>query len=102
MKGNGVKEEDGFTLVNMSHSQVSFSRDPYILASLAKQVFYSREDESSNWHVAMRGPFRRFSQKEFEAGDGDVSPLSANIDMGVDLDETENERADCVGIYVWL
>ncbi|CAE6069698.1 unnamed protein product [Arabidopsis arenosa] len=81
VKGNRVKEEDGFTLVNLNHSQVSFSRDPYILASLAKQVFYSREDESSSWHVAMRGPSRRFSQNEFEAGDADISPLPANIDM---------------------
>ncbi|KAG7572280.1 Transposase Tnp1/En/Spm-like [Arabidopsis suecica] len=63
VKGNGVKEEDGFTLVNLNHSQVSFSRDPYILASQAKQVFYSRENESSSWYVAMRGPSRRFSQK---------------------------------------
>ncbi|CAE5974205.1 unnamed protein product [Arabidopsis arenosa] len=94
VKGNGVKEEDGFTLVNLNHSQVSFSRDPYILASQAKQVFYSREDESSSWYVAMRGPSRRFSQKDFQAGNADISPLPANIDMGVDLDEAENERTD--------
>jgi len=100
VKGNGVKEDDGFTLVNLNHSQVSFSKDPYILASLAKQVFYSREDESSSWHVAMRGPSRRFSQKEFDAGDADISPLPANIDMSVNLDETENGRTDCEGIYV--
>ncbi|XP_018475621.1 uncharacterized protein LOC108846934 [Raphanus sativus] len=43
VKGNGVKIEDCFTLVNMTHSQASFSSDPYILASQAKQVFYSRE-----------------------------------------------------------
>ncbi|CAE6010378.1 unnamed protein product [Arabidopsis arenosa] len=99
VKGNGVKEEDGFTLVNLNHSQVSFSRDPYILASQAKQVFYSRENESSSWYVAMRGPSRRFSQKDFQDGIADICPLPANIDMGDDLDEAENERTDCEGIY---
>ncbi|CAE6074033.1 unnamed protein product [Arabidopsis arenosa] len=94
VKGNGVKEEDSFTLVNLNHSQVSFSRDPYILASQAKQVFYSREDESSSWYVAMRGPSRRFSQKDFQDGIADICPLPANIDMGDDLDEAENERTD--------
>ncbi|XP_010490056.1 PREDICTED: uncharacterized protein LOC104767772 [Camelina sativa] len=54
--GNGVKVDDGFTLVNLNHSQISFLRDPYILASQAKQVFYSREDETSSWYVVMRGP----------------------------------------------
>jgi len=48
----------------------------------------------------MRGPSRRFSQREFEAGEADISPLATNIDMGVNLDETENERANCEGIYV--
>ena len=40
IKGNGVKVEDGFTLVNLHQSQVTFAKDPYILASQAKQVFY--------------------------------------------------------------
>ena len=53
--GNGVKVEDGFTLVNLNQSQMAFARDPYILASQAKQIFYSRVDESSSWYVAMRG-----------------------------------------------
>jgi len=48
VRGNGVKVEDGFTLVNLFQSQVSFARDPFILASQAKQIFYSREDDSSN------------------------------------------------------
>lgn len=52
-RGNGVKVEDGFTLVNLNQSQVSFSKDPFILASQAKQVFYSREDDSSSWYVLM-------------------------------------------------
>ena len=33
VRGNGVKVEDGFTLVNLNQSQISFMRDPYILAS---------------------------------------------------------------------
>lgn len=44
-KGNGLKEEDGFTLVNFSLNQAAFLQDPYIMPSQARQVFYSREDD---------------------------------------------------------
>ena len=59
VRGNRVKVEDGFTLVNLNHSQVSFLKDPFILASQAKQVFYSREDDASSWYVVMRSSSRR-------------------------------------------
>ncbi|KDO53175.1 hypothetical protein CISIN_1g043996mg, partial [Citrus sinensis] len=45
---NGVKFEDGFTLVNLHQGQHQFARDSFILASQAKQVFYSRENDSSS------------------------------------------------------
>lgn len=102
VKVNGVKIEEGFTLVNMNHSQVPFSRDPYILASHAKQVFYLREDEASNWYVVMRGPSRRYSKKEFDDGIAEIGPLPSNVDMDVDMYEAENSRADCEGIYVLI
>ncbi|XP_013594286.1 PREDICTED: uncharacterized protein LOC106302291 [Brassica oleracea var. oleracea] len=100
VKGNGVKIEDGFTLVNMNQSQASFASDPYILASQAKQVFYSREDESSNWYIVMRGPSRRYSKEDIQEGNADIGPLPSNFDMDVDMDEAENARTDCEGIYV--
>ncbi|OAO89364.1 hypothetical protein AXX17_ATUG01290 [Arabidopsis thaliana] len=46
--GNGVKEEDGFTLVNLHMNQTAYLKDPFILPSQAKQVFYPREDDDSN------------------------------------------------------
>jgi len=76
VKSNGVKQEDGFTLVNLNHSQVSFLRDPYILASQAKQVFYLKEDDSSPWYVALRGSSRRFGQKEFVDSVATIGTLS--------------------------
>lgn len=100
VKGNGVKIEDGFTLVNKSHSQASFASDPYILASQAKQVFYSREDESSNWYIVMKGPSRRYSKEDMQEGNADIGPLPSDVDMDVDIDEAENARTDCEGIYV--
>ncbi|CAA7046831.1 unnamed protein product [Microthlaspi erraticum] len=57
--GNGVKEEDGFTLVNLHMNQTAYLKDPFILPSQAKQVFYSREDDNSNWYVVMRAPLLR-------------------------------------------
>ena len=96
IKGNRVKIEDGFTLVNMNHSQASFASDPYILASQVRQVFYSGEDESSNWYIVMRGPSRRYSHEDTQEGTADSGPLPSNID----IDESENARSDCDGIYV--
>ncbi|XP_013607989.1 PREDICTED: uncharacterized protein LOC106314704 [Brassica oleracea var. oleracea] len=95
VKGNGVKIEDGFTLVNMHHSQASFFADPYILASQAKQVFYSRENESSNWYIFMRCPSRRYSKEDVQEGAADIGPLPTNIDMDVDNDYADNARTDC-------
>ncbi|XP_024011315.1 uncharacterized protein LOC112086578 [Eutrema salsugineum] len=97
--GNEVKIEDGFTLVNMSQSQVSFLREPYILASQAKQVFYLREDAESSWHVVMRGPSRRY-KNDLDDGIGEIGPLPSNVDMDIHMDESENARTDCEGIYV--
>ncbi|KAH9680378.1 hypothetical protein KPL71_026529 [Citrus sinensis] len=48
---NGVKVEEGFTLVNLHEGQSQFGNDPFILASQAKQVFYSEDIEKSNWGV---------------------------------------------------
>ncbi|CAA7040016.1 unnamed protein product [Microthlaspi erraticum] len=61
-KGNGVKEEEAFTLVNLYMNQSAFLQDPYILASQAKQVFYSREDDTSPWYVVMRTPPRGYHE----------------------------------------
>ena len=99
VRGNGVREEDGYTLVNLNQSQVSFSRDPYILASQAKQVFYCREDDTSSWYVVLRGPSRRYSDQEEEVT-ADIGPLPSTVDMEVEIDEAHNARADCEGIYV--
>lgn len=100
VKGNGVKIEDGFTLVDLHHSQASFASDPYILASQAKQVFYSREHESSHWYTVMRGPSRKYSKEDIHEGTADIGPLPSNIDMEIDIDDAENVRSDCEGIYV--
>ena len=55
---DGVRVEDGFVLVNLHQSQGKHVRDPFILASQAKQVFYSREDDSFDWYIILRAPPR--------------------------------------------
>ena len=100
VRGNGVKVEDGFTLVNLNQSQVSFLKDPFILASQAKQVFYSRVDDSSSWYVAMKGSSRRYSKEDAQEGNAEIGPLPADIDMDAEMDEAEYARSDCEGIYV--
>jgi hypothetical protein len=60
---NGLKVDDhGFTLVNLHQGQNQFTNDPFILASQAKQVFYSRESDTSNWYVVLKTPPRSFDE----------------------------------------
>ena len=51
---NGVKKLDFYTLVNFNIGQNQSIRDPYVLASQVKKAFYARENESSNWYIALK------------------------------------------------
>ncbi|KAK3219664.1 hypothetical protein Dsin_013634 [Dipteronia sinensis] len=62
--GSDVKIEDGFTLVNLHPLVNKFDRDPFILASQATQVFYSRENDTPNWYVVLKAPPRGFHDLE--------------------------------------
>ncbi|XP_073304106.1 uncharacterized protein [Primulina huaijiensis] len=98
----GIKMEDGFTLVNLHQGLRTFEGDPFILASQAKQVFHSRDNDESNWYVLLKAPPRgmhNMNLLEEEAYTSftplDVSTLEINI--------TEKEpyaRNECEGIDV--
>nr|XP_011465696.1 PREDICTED: uncharacterized protein LOC101306728 [Fragaria vesca subsp. vesca] len=88
--GTGVKVEDGFTLVNLHKGQHQFDRDPFIFASQAKQVFYSRESDTSNWHVVLRAPRRGFFQN-------DGVDESTDIPVDVSDIDSDSECEDCDG-----
>ena len=64
----GVKKSEFYTLVNFNIGQAQSSRDPFVLASQVKKAFYARENESSNWYIALkdsnRGCFRLESIEE--------------------------------------
>ncbi|XP_013729011.2 uncharacterized protein LOC106432716 [Brassica napus] len=102
-KGHGVTEEEGFTLVNLHVNQSAFRQDPYIMLSQAKQVFYSREDESSPWYVVMKAPPRGYHELETEAEF--VAPVSS-LQHSEDLENQSSDdesfcvRDDCEGIYI--
>ena len=102
-KGNGVKEEDGFTLVNLHLNQSAFLKDPYILASQAKQVFYSVEDDSSPWSVVMRAPPRGYheleTEEKFVAESVSIQEFDDLEDHSSD-DENFCVRNDCEGVLV--
>ncbi|CAA7049789.1 unnamed protein product [Microthlaspi erraticum] len=92
-KGNGLKEEDGFTLVNLHMSQSTFISDPYILASQAKQVFYSREEGSSPWYVFMRAPPRGYHELETEE---EFVSATLRIPTEEEGDNSSDDEAFCV------
>ncbi|XP_048617693.1 uncharacterized protein LOC125589230 [Brassica napus] len=99
---NGVKEEDGFTLVNLHMNQAAYLKDPFILPSQAKQVFYSREDDASNWYVVMRAPPKGYHELETEEDLGGAPlPVQEVDDMGDDMDDDSvYVRDDCEGLFV--
>ncbi|XP_056843210.1 uncharacterized protein LOC130495735 [Raphanus sativus] len=100
---NGVKEEDGFTLVNLHMNQAAYLKDPFILPSQAKQVFYSREDDASNWYVVMRAPPRGYHELETEEDLGGAPlPIQEVDDMGDEAsdDDSVYVRDDCEGLLV--
>ena len=71
---NGVRDDDGFILVNLHEGQSQFEKDPFILASQANQVFYSRETNSSNWYVVLKAPSRGFQDLQLY-DESDNEPL---------------------------
>ncbi|CAE5962892.1 unnamed protein product [Arabidopsis arenosa] len=99
-KGNGVKEEDGFTLVNLHLNQSAFLQDPYILAAQAKQVFYSREDDFSPWYVVMKAPPRGYHELETEEEFAAATIVTQdNVELGNESDdESFYVRNDCEGM----
>ncbi|TYK17902.1 uncharacterized protein E5676_scaffold306G001840 [Cucumis melo var. makuwa] len=97
---NGVKVEEGFTLVNLHQSQSKFVREPFILASQAKQVFYARENDTSNWYVVLKAPPRGFHDLEmYDENYDDTLVSNENISNAVeDVDESDEltyARQDC-------
>ncbi|CAA2967341.1 Hypothetical predicted protein [Olea europaea subsp. europaea] len=99
--GNGVKVDDCFTLVNLHQGQNNFLKDHFILASQAKQVFYLRENDSSNWYVVLKAPPRGFHDLEMYDENEEVNvrnSVSLNID---DVNEKISYvRGDCEGTLI--
>lgn len=103
--GHGVRFEDGFTLVNLPQDENQYEREPFILASQAKQVFYSRETDSSNWYVLLKAPPRGYYELEMYDENEDMSSRPqhvSSLDLNIDDDNDEGSfvREDCEGILV--
>lgn len=102
-KGHGVKEKQGFTLVNLQVNQSPYIQDPYIMASQAKQIFYPKEDDSSPWSVVMRAPPRGYheleSEEEFVAPPMTVPEIDDYGNQSSD-DESFCVRDDCEAVLV--
>ncbi|KAK9289285.1 hypothetical protein L1049_017761 [Liquidambar formosana] len=100
---NGVKIEDGFTLVNLHEGLSQFERDPFILASHAEQVFYSRDSDTSSWYVVLRAPPRGFHELEMydETTCMPFAPVDVSrLDIDVDIENESYVRMDCEGLLV--
>ena len=99
---NDVKVEDGFTLVNLHPRVRSFTRDPFILAEQAHQVFFSRESNTSPWYVVLRAPPRGFH--DLDNFDEIAYRTSAPFDVTLPdcrLDEDDDFiRRDCEDIII--
>ena len=65
----GVKKLEFYTLLKFTVSQAQSTMDPFILCSQAKQAFYARENDTSNWFIALKasnkGCFEQDADEEF-------------------------------------
>ena len=59
---SGIKKLDWYTLVNLQQGQNVCDREPFILSSQAKNVFYVRESEKSNWYIVLHVSPRGYLQ----------------------------------------
>lgn len=90
--GSGVKVEECFTLVNLHQGQHQFENDPFIFASQANQVFYSRHDDTSNWYVVLKAPRRGVS--ESDTNGNDCIPFAPLDVSNLTLEDKDYERHD--------
>ncbi|XP_042388109.1 uncharacterized protein LOC121980216 [Zingiber officinale] len=100
--GIGIKIEDGFTLINLHQGLSTFESDPFILASQAKQVFYFRDDDESNWYVLLKAPPRGIHDMNLIEEDAYTSSTPLDVSR-LEINITENEpyvRNECEGIDV--
>ena len=77
----------------------------YILASQAKQVFYVRENDTSNWYVLLKGPHRGFH--DFDMYDHEYSgtmvineQILSTLEDIDENDEITYAREDCEGVFI--
>lgn len=102
--GNDVKVEDGFPLVNFRQGHNQFEKDPFILASQAKQVFYSKDSDTSTWHVVLRATPRGFNELEMydETAYMPSTPLDVSrLDLNIVNEDEPYVRQDCESIEVF-
>ncbi|XP_042451966.1 uncharacterized protein LOC122036612 [Zingiber officinale] len=100
--GTGIKMDDGFTLVNLHQGLRTFENDPFILASQAKQVFYSRENDESKWYVLLKAPPRGIHNMDLLEEDAYTSSKPLDVSR-LEINITEKEpysRNECEGIDV--
>ena len=99
----GVKQDLGFTMVNLRQHKNQYQNDPFILASQARQVFYSRESDNSNWFVMLKPPPRGFHELEQYNENEDTICLPVDpstLDLQVDDEPETYARTDAEPILV--
>lgn len=92
--------------MNLHQGQSQFEKDPFIQASQGKQVFYSRESETSNWYVVLKAPPRGFPHLE-SYDEAAYVPSTISDAFRVDLSHSDDDdddhaylRTDCEGVEV--
>jgi hypothetical protein len=94
---NGVRiDELGFTLVDFC--RLSYTDEPFIMASQAKKVFYVKEPFNERWSVVLQGK-NVHSSDENQDANLDVSetpPFSTNVPTFIE----ENEDDDVLAIRI--
>ena len=72
--GRGIKRDE-YGDISVHFARTLFTYEPFVLASQAKQIFYVKNANESNWHTVIEMQPRDLYQMSEKISNGDLEPL---------------------------
>lgn len=89
--------------MNLNQRQSQWQMDPFILASQAKQVFYSQDYDNSSWHAVLKATPRGYHELDMYQENTNSKSTPVDISELESIDDDDDDtcvRKDCEGIEV--
>ncbi|KAK2357161.1 hypothetical protein QL285_094460 [Trifolium repens] len=89
---SGVRiDELGFTLVDLC--KLAYTKEPFIMASQAKQVFYVKDPSSDRWSLVLQGKNVHGSDENQDVilDVSEIPPFSTNVPINIEENEDDDD-----------